>query len=136
MLERFIGGQPSPLGKWGKAWGIATLFVAPIFVYYTFTRDETLSWDLFVFCFVLGGVTIALSRLWYRRRRLAHGLRATGAFAFQAGLIVSITGFGIRGEWGFFVCALSVYVVLVLLAASGIFYPDSSTRDGQREGRI
>jgi len=124
-----------PLGKWGKAWGIATLFVAPVFVYYTFTSDEPLSWDLFVLCLMLAGMATVLSRLWRRRRRLAYGLQATGALVFQVGMIAFIASFGIRGEWGIFGYALFVCVVIALLTASGALYPDSSTRDGQREER-
>lgn len=133
MLDRFIGGQPVPLGKRRKMWGVAIFFVAPVFVYYTFTTDEPSSWDLFVLWLTIGGVMMVLSRLWYRQRRLAYSLQAAAALVLQVGMIVFIASLGLRGEWGFFGYALFVYVVLMLLAAAGVFYPDSITRDRQRE---
>ncbi len=137
MLERFTGGRPKPPGKLGKAWSISIICLAPVFVYYVFTAHEPVPWNIRIpsVCFVLGGVAGALSRLWHRRRRLAYGLHATGALTFQAGMIAFIAGFGIRGEWGWFWYGLFVYGVIALLAASGVFYPDSSTRDAQREER-
>ena len=92
-------------------------------------------WTLPILCFVLAGVAGALARLWYGRRRLAYALNGAGALVFQVGMIAVIAVIRIRGDWGFFGYALFVYGMLTLLAASGTFYPDASTRDGRRAER-
>ncbi len=54
---------------------------------------------------------------------------------FKGGVIALIAALRVRGERGFFGYALFVRGMLALLGASGRFYPDSSTRDGQRGER-
>ena len=54
---------------------------------------------------------------------------------FQAAMIVFLVSFGVRGEWGPFWYGVFVYGFITLLAATGVFHPDSVTRGDQRNER-